>query len=99
MAISLIEKLSFLLRNATHKVENFAFLDVSGRILAVFNQLAKPKGEKFVIREKLTHQEIANMVGTSRETVSRILNELCADGSITIDKKQITLHKKLTSSV
>ena len=98
MAINLLEKLSVLLRKATHKIENLAFLDVYGRVVTIFKELAKPHGKKFILQEKLTHQEIANMAGTSRETVSRILNELMADGYITVDNKQITIHKKIPLS-
>jgi CRP/FNR family cyclic AMP-dependent transcriptional regulator len=51
-----------------------------------------------VIEDKLTHQEIANMVGSSREMVSIILKELSNGGYITIDKKQITINRKLPYS-
>ncbi|MGW8321684.1 MAG: helix-turn-helix domain-containing protein [Thermodesulfobacteriota bacterium] len=47
------------------------------------------------MRETLTHQEIADMVGSSRETVSRTIRELLDSGYISIEKKQITINRKL----
>ena len=45
--------------------------------------------------EKLTQQELANMVGASREMVSRILKDLTTGGYIKIEDKRITISKKL----
>jgi len=85
------------LRKSTDKVENFAFKDVYGRVANILNQFAKPVADEWVIEDKLTHSEIANMIGSSREMVSKILKELTDGGYISTDKKQITIHKKLPS--
>ena len=85
------------LRKSTDKVENFAFKDVYGRVANLLNQFAKPVDDEWVIEDKLTHNEIANMIGSSREMVSKILKELADGGYISTDKKQITIHKKLPS--
>ena len=98
MAFNMLKGVTHLLRQATHKIENLAFLDVYGRLCNVLKQYAKPKGEKLVVEEKLTHQELANIVGSSREMISRILKELVDGGYLAIDKKQITIQKKLPSS-
>ena len=98
MSFNFLKGLTKLLRQTTHKVENFAFLDVYGRIRKVLHDLAKPQGDKFIIEEKLTHQEIANFISSSREMVSKILKELSDGGYISIDKKQITIHKRLPRS-
>jgi CRP/FNR family cyclic AMP-dependent transcriptional regulator len=50
-----------------------------------------------MITEKLTQQEIADMVGASRAMVSRILKDLKVGGYISIDKKRISIHQKLPS--
>jgi len=85
------------LRKATDKVENFAFKDVYGRVANLLNQLSKPEDDEWIIEDKLTHNEIANMIGSSREMVSKILKELTTGGYISTDKKLITIHKKLPS--
>ena len=48
-----------------------------------------------VIEQKLTHQDIADMVGASREMVSRILKDLVSGGYITIKNKRYTINEKL----
>jgi len=97
MVYDLFRVLLKRLRKATDKVENFAFKDVYGRIANILNQFAKPVADEWVIEDKLTHSEIANMIGSSREMVSKILKELTDGGYISTDKKQITIHKKLPS--
>ena len=97
MVYDLFKILLKRLRRATDKVENFAFKDVYGRVANLLNQLAKPMDDEQVIEDKLTHNEIANMIGSSREMVSKILKELTDGGYISTDKKQITIHKKLPS--
>ena len=57
--------------------------------------LAVSKDDKLVIQEKLTHQDIANMVGSSREMVSRVMKELTVGEYITVTKKIIQINKKL----
>ena len=98
IAFSLLKGLIKRLREANKKIESLALLDVYGRVARLLNQLAKPQDQKMVIEEKLTHQEIANMVGSSREMVSIILKELSSGGYITIDKKLITINRKLPYS-
>lgn len=97
-AFNLLKDLTKRLREANKKIESLALLDVYGRVARILNQFAKSKEGKMVIEEKLTHQEIANMIGSSREMVSLILKELSNGGYITIDKKQITINRKLPYS-
>lgn len=73
-------------------------MDVYGRVASILLQQAKPVKDKLIIEERLTHQEIANMVGASREMVSRILKELVQGGYISIEKKRMLVNKKLPIS-
>jgi len=98
IAFNLLKCLTNRLREANNKIESLGLLDVYGRVARVLNQFAKSQKDKMVIEEKLTHQEIANMIGSSREMVSLILKELSTGGYITIDKKLITINKKLPYS-
>lgn len=97
MAFDLFKILLKRLRELTEKLENFAFKDVYGRIAGLFNQMATPMDNKWVIEEQLTHREIAHMVGSSREMVSKIMKELTIGGYISTDKKRITIEKELPS--
>lgn len=98
IVFNLLKGLTNRLRKATKKIEDLALLDVYGRIAGLLTRLAESKNGQMQIEEKLTHQEIANMVGSSREMVSIILKELSKGGYITIDKKFITINKKLPYS-
>jgi CRP/FNR family cyclic AMP-dependent transcriptional regulator len=88
---ALLEKL----RKATQQIEELAFLDVYGRLSRFLVENQNADG---VIEEKLTQQELADMVGSSRETVCRIFNELVAGGYITKDKGRMKIQKKLPYS-
>ena len=94
----LLKELLKKLRRSTEQIESLAFMDVYRRIANLLLQLAEPQGAKWVIEEKLTHQEISNRVGSSREMVSRIMKQLLLGGYISIDRKKIIIHKKLPVS-
>ena len=95
MAFNLLKVLLERLRRANEKIEGLAFTNVYGRVTNLLMQFAEPRGGKWVVEEKMTHQEIANMVGSSREMVSKIMSELMEAGSISVEKKQITINRKL----
>jgi len=95
MVFTLLKGLVKRLRETDKKIESIALMDVYGRIAQLLMQMAETKDDVHKIDEPLTHQEIANMVGASREMVSRILSELIRGGFISVEKKIITLHKKL----
>jgi CRP/FNR family cyclic AMP-dependent transcriptional regulator len=92
---NLIKALLEKLRRATQQIEELAFLDVYGR-LARF--LVENQNDDGVIEEKLTQQELADMVGSSRETVNRIFNELVGGGFIEKEKGRIIVKRKLPYS-
>ena len=83
------------LREANRKISSLALMDVHSRVANMLNDFAKEKDGQLVIEEKLTHQHIANIVGASREMISRILREMVADGRIKIDRKRIIILKKI----
>ena len=98
MVFTLLKGLIKRLRETDKKIESLALMDVYGRIAQLLIQMAVPRDDVMVIDEPLTHQEIANMVGASREMVSRILNELSRGGYISVKKKIITIMRKLPYS-
>ena len=91
MIRALLEKL----RKATEQIEALAFLDVYGRLARFLIENQNGDG---IIEEKLTHQELADIVGSSRETVCRIFNQLVAGGYITKEKGRITIRRKFPYS-
>ncbi|MDQ2695526.1 MAG: Crp/Fnr family transcriptional regulator, partial [Pseudomonadota bacterium] len=82
LAFNLIRSLVRRVRSLTESVKSLALLDVYGRVARTLLNLASDQDGKLVIEERLTHQDIANMVGASREMVSRIMKDLTTGGYI-----------------
>jgi CRP/FNR family cyclic AMP-dependent transcriptional regulator len=95
LALQIIRGLIKRLRVATENVRSLALLDVYGRVARLLLQLAEPEGERLVVRERLTQQDIADRVGSSREMVSRILKDLKTGGYIRIRDKRIIIEEKI----
>jgi len=95
IALKLLEELTSRLRKADERIESLALLDVTGRIAGILLQLANERGEKskdsLLIKARPTHQELANMAGTTRETVTRVLKQLETKKYISMDGKDITI--------
>lgn len=95
-ALAVLAELSQRLRQADRVIGNLALLDVYGRVARLLKDLADQDGVKteegVMIRARPTQQEIASMIGTSRETVSRALNDFAKRGLLSMSGKQIVLH-------
>jgi CRP/FNR family cyclic AMP-dependent transcriptional regulator len=57
-------------------------------------QLAEPQGRRWVVKEKLTHHDIADRIGCSREMVSRVVRKMQHDGTISLEANRIVINKK-----
>lgn len=94
IAINLIKPMTSRMRMLARNVSSLALLDVYGRVArTLLNEAREVDGR--LITEKLTQQEIADMVGASRAMVSRILKDLKTGGYISIEKKRINILQKL----
>ena len=83
-------------RAATQSARNMALLDVYGRVIVTLQgQPGHVRTDRPLTLTKITHQNIANRVGASREMVSRLLKDLEKGGYIELGVKRITLLKKL----
>ncbi len=98
IAMSIILKLSDRLRVLTEKVRSLALMDVYGRLRQTLFDLSEDRDGQRVVTERLTQQELANMVGASREMVTRILKDLTKGGYIDIEDKRITIKEKLPTA-
>ena len=90
VAWSLLTELSRRLRRADDKIGGLVLLDVPGRIARLLLDLAEESGTQ-MIEKSLTHQTIAQMIGASRETVSRAMKEFQEAGWITVERRRISL--------
>jgi CRP/FNR family transcriptional regulator, cyclic AMP receptor protein len=84
------------IRQLTDNVRTLALVDVFGRIVHLLNALGVTNAEgHLVITPKLTQQDIASRVGSSREMVSRIFKDLIIGKYIVIDQHSIKVCKQL----
>ena len=79
------------MREADKKIGTLALMDVYGRVASTLLELAVPIDGKLMVGEKLSQQDLANMVGASREMVNRILKDLSDRGFISVESKAITI--------
>ncbi len=95
IAIKLLSVLAGRLRKTDRKIEGLALSDVTGRITQTLLQLAEDQGvpspDGVLIRNRPTHQDLANMSGTTRETVSRVLKRLENQGYIVHKNKDLLI--------
>jgi len=92
----LLQILCLRLRESWKRIHILNFKDAQQRIRMLFMILSTDSGEKtpegILINVKLTHQEIADMAGLTRESVTRVINKLRKRGEIVVLKKFIRLN-------
>jgi len=99
IAVELIRSLVQRVRALTESVKDLALLDVYGRVARTLLKSASEIDGELQVRERLTHQDIANMVGASREMVSRVMKDLADGGYIRVRGKVITIPGELSDKV
>jgi CRP/FNR family transcriptional regulator, cyclic AMP receptor protein len=90
VAWALLSELSRRLRRADGKIGGLVLLDVPGRIARLLLDFAEESGGG-TIEKPLTHQTIAQMIGASRETVSRAMREFQDAGWIGVERRRISV--------
>ncbi len=97
--INLLSVLSARLRKANQQIGNLALHDVYGRVARILLEMASEDGTRQpdgrVTFRRPTHQEIANMIGATRETVSRMISDLHRQGYIEIAGKNVIIQAAL----
>jgi CRP/FNR family transcriptional regulator/CRP/FNR family cyclic AMP-dependent transcriptional regulator len=97
IAIQVMEVLCERLRKTDQQVEDLIVLDVYGRVAKKLLELAETHGvpgeNGILIDVRLTQQDLAAMVGASRESVNKVLGYFTDKEFITTDKHKITLHR------
>jgi CRP/FNR family cyclic AMP-dependent transcriptional regulator len=94
IATLVMQSLAKRLRDADRKISTLALMDVYGRVANTLLELAIESDGKLIVGERLSQQDIANMVGASREMVNRILKDLSERGYISVESKTITIHNE-----
>ena len=95
MSSVLLMLLTRRLRRLTTQVGALALSDVYSRVRNVLIMESEEDSAGRLKTGEITHQEIADRVGASREMVTRILSDLKRGGYITVEKRRITVHRPL----
>jgi len=95
LTMSVMRGLVKRLREADKKIGSLALMDVCGRVARLLMEMAETVDGQKVITRKLPKQQIAKMVGASREMVSRVMKEMETGGHIEVRARQILLHDSL----
>ena len=91
VALRFMEMIAARLKDVETRMETVAFKSVPTRIATFLLQLSENTNGKI---EGVSHQDLADMVGTYRETVTRILNEFRSAGYITLGRLNVSILDK-----
>ena len=82
VSLFIMRNLTKRLRLADRNIESLALFDVYGRVARLLLEAAEIVDGRKVVTHKITKQDIAKMIGASREMVSRVMRDLLAQGLI-----------------
>lgn len=97
-ALHLSQKLIGMVRRLTDQVKSLALQNVYGRLVRVLSELSDPVGNVLVTRQKLTQQDLAERIGSSREMVNRVMKELTIGGYVSLRAGRHVIHRKLPAA-
>ncbi len=99
MAYAVMKGLVQRLRSADRKIESLALMDVYGRVARALIEAAETDtAGNVIIRDKVSRQDLAKMVGASREMVSRVMKDLEERGFIeTLETGAVVIRDRLNT--
>ncbi|MEM7770566.1 MAG: global nitrogen regulator NtcA [Cyanobacteria bacterium P01_E01_bin.6] len=102
LSMIMLRGLSSRILQTEMMIETLAHRDMGSRLVSFLLILCRdfglPSSDGITIDLKLSHQAIAEAIGSTRVTVTRLLGDLRQDGMISIHKKKITVHNPVTLS-
>ncbi|GJM60520.1 MULTISPECIES: Crp/Fnr family transcriptional regulator [Persicobacter] len=94
--LQMIKLIGLRLRKLERRIDALVFKDARTRIVEFLLDLAEERGQKVgfetMIKNHFTHKDIAKLTGTSRQTVTTILNELKEKNLINFDRRRILIR-------
>jgi CRP-like cAMP-binding protein len=97
-AMKLFSSFSERLRRSDEVIESLLHREVSARLATLLLNLTERFGEEngsgTILSVRLTHQELANMIASTREAVSKVMSEFQREGSIEVQNRRIVLVNK-----
>ncbi|TVO52270.1 Crp/Fnr family transcriptional regulator [Denitromonas halophila] len=95
IAWRIMSNLADRLRNADRKIESLALMDVYGRVAHLLLEMGEEQDGEMVVVRKISKQDIAKMIGASREMVSRVMKDLGLQGLIEETPNGIILRDRI----
>src|SRR5512132_3266712 len=95
MATAVMRGLVRRLRDADRKIGSLALLDVYGRVARLLIDMSEEVDGQKIVTRKIAKQDIAKMIGASREMVSRVMKDLQIGGFIEMRGSSILLHESI----
>lgn len=95
MAMTVMRGLVKRLREADNQIGSLALMDVFGRVARLLLEMSEVIGGERVVTTKLSKQDIARMIGASREMVSRVMKHLQAAGYIEVRADTIVIRDNI----
>jgi len=92
VAFRFVEAMGSRLTDMEYRLEEIAFKSIPARLAGLLVQLSDGQNSTIVVG--YTHQDLSEMLGTYRETITQTLNEFKFDGLIDISRKKVILHNK-----
>ena len=95
MSMAVMRGLVKRLREADRKINSLALLDVYGRVARLLIDMSEEVDGQKVVSKRLPKQDIAKMIGASREMVSRVMKDLQLGGFIEMRGSTIMLRESI----
>lgn len=94
LCLNIMKSLVQRLREADRNIESLALMDVYGRVAKLLIDFSEDERGQYVIKRRLTKQDIAKMIGASREMVSRVMKDLENRGYFRVEGGRIIIREK-----
>ena len=93
LCLNIMMSLVLRLREANHKIESLALMDVYGRVAKLLLDNSEKENGVRIVKRKITKLDMAKMVGASREMVSRVMKDLEHRGFVRVESGRIVLNE------
>jgi CRP/FNR family transcriptional regulator, cyclic AMP receptor protein len=98
LAVNFVQHISTKFRRLENRHSNLVFMDAKSRLISFFKDWATREGnrdgDKIKLNNYLTHNDIAGIISTSRQSVTTLLNELKDTGILFYDRKHIEINSR-----
>ncbi|MEQ8624073.1 MAG: Crp/Fnr family transcriptional regulator [Vicingaceae bacterium] len=97
LSLEMTKNIGEKLLNIERRLESLIFKDARERVIEFMKDMAEKYGKKIgdeiLVKHNLTHQDIANLTATSRQTVTTVLNDLKDQDLIYMERKRFLIRK------